>query len=81
MGRTQGRTDELGDHLGDGQSVMFADVVEEPHGMILYHDVVRRQGLLSLVDPSLHYVSTAFGTEVLVCRGGGGGGRRKRKKV
>ena len=44
---------------------MFADVVEEPHGVVLDHDVVGRQSLLHLVDPPLHYVPTPLPAEML----------------
>ena len=44
---------------------MFPDVVEEAHGVVLDHDVVRRESFLDLVDPSFHYVPTSLPAEVL----------------
>ena len=38
--RAEGGPDLFGDHFGDSKSVMFADVVEKAHGVVLYHCVV-----------------------------------------
>jgi len=38
--RSEGRLDLLGDHFGDSKAVMFADVVEKSHGVVLHHCVV-----------------------------------------
>ena len=63
---------------------MFADVVEEPHGVVLDHDVVGRQSFLYLVDPPLHYVPTPLPAEMLRAErereGGGGGGGEQGKR-
>ena len=55
---------------------MLPDVVEEAHGVVLHHHVVRGERLLSLVDPLLDYIPTALGTEVLGERKGGEGRRK-----
>lgn len=65
-GRSEGGLDLFGDHLGDGQSVVLAEVVEEAQGMVLDHHAVRGGGLLYLIHPALHYLTTALEAQVLV---------------
>ena len=69
-----GRPRQFRHHLGDGEAVVLADVVEKPHGVVLHHHVFRGESLLYLIHPALHYVPTAPGAEVLGGGGGGGGG-------
>jgi len=40
VGRAKGRADLLGNHLGDGQPVLLAEVVEEAHSVVLDHGAV-----------------------------------------
>ena len=56
--RSEGRLDLLGDHFGDSKAVMFADVVEKSHGVVLHHCVVRGERLLCFVHPALHHLTT-----------------------
>lgn len=37
VGRLEGHSGELGDQLGDGQTVRLADVVEHPQSVVLHH--------------------------------------------
>ena len=86
MSGAHGGAGEFGDHLRDGEAVVFADVVEEAHGVVLDHHVVRGESFLNFVHPSLHYISTPLTAEMLfiggvcvcvcvcVCLGGEGRG-------
>ena len=71
MGRTHGRSGQLCHHLGHSKAVVFADAIEEPHGVVLHHDIVGGERLLDFVHPPLDDISTALTAEML--RGEEGG--------
>ena len=48
----------LGNHLGDSETVVLADVVEETHSVVLHHQVVRGESFLGFVHPTLHHLTT-----------------------
>ena len=41
VGGAEGGADLFGDHLGDSVSVPLPNMVEEAHGVVLDHDIVR----------------------------------------
>ena len=50
---------------------MFTDAIEEPHGVVLHHDIVGGERLLDFIHPPLDDISTALTAEML--RGEEGG--------
>ena len=72
MGRAHRRSCELGHHLGDRKTIVLANVIEESHGMVLDHHIVRGESLLHFIDPPLHYISTPLPTQMLREEGEGG---------
>ena len=61
VGTLEAHLGQFGQQLGDGETVGLPDVVEQPEGVVLHHDVVRADGLLHLVHPSLDHLSPAPG--------------------
>ena len=51
VGTLEAHPGELGEQLGDGQSVRLPDVVEKTQSVVLDHHVVGADGLLHLIDP------------------------------
>lgn len=46
-------------------TILLPDVIEQSHGMVLYHHIVRGEGLRCLIHPALNYLVTAPRAEVL----------------
>ena len=65
VGRAEGGAYLLGHHLGDSVAILLPDVVEQTHGVVLHHHVVRGESLGRFIDPTLDYLAATLETEML----------------